>query len=252
MEIGVIGAGECFREKMLPALFDMGDFNVKWVVDILPAETVRKSLIAAGLPDKFKYFTTFGFMKELPGGHVDVVIDASPSRYHAHNLRLALESGKNIYVEKPFAINREDINKVEKALESNSNKLAYFTEYYRDEKGLGFRTLTGEIKPNDWYEAFMEPKINAKMNSVVNSLSKIHKIEGICLEGQGKKSGISHRMWVGDIDQGGQLLDMGTHLFSFLPFLSEKLGKVSTLRCETGVCEEAKEEYQKNLEETKK
>lgn len=244
MEIGVIGAGECFREKVLPALFKMGNFSLNWIVDVLPADTVRKSLVAAGLPDKFKYFSAYGFLEELPGGYVDAILDTSPSRYHAHNLCLAIDSGKNIYVEKPFAISLEDIRKVEGALGRNLTNFAYFAEYYRDEKGLGIRALTDEIQAGDWYEKFIEPGVDSSMSLALDSMGKILKIDGVCLEGQGKKAGIGHRPWVGDKDQGGQLLDMSTHLLSDLYLLKDRLGDISLARCVTGVCKEAKEEYE--------
>lgn len=246
MKVGVIGVGECFKEKMLPPLFNTTGFQVKWAVDVLPGSVIIDSLKRKGLnTDKTEYHHTDGFLSEIPSGDVDIVIDASPSRYHAHNVKLALESGKNIYVEKPYTINPEGVRTIDKALNSNDKNLAYFAEYYRDEKGLPLRLLTGDALKDTWYHQFISPVVSSSLGSVLSSIGKITKVYGNCMEGQGKKSGIGHRKWVGDMDQGGQLLDMSTHLFSFTTLLEPKIGNLKVESCYTGLCREFADEYVK-------
>ncbi len=63
------------------------------------------------------------------------------------------------------------------------------------------------------------------------------------MEGVGKKAGIGHRKWVGDMDQGGQLLDMSTHLLSFTTMLENHIGDLKIENVIPAVCVEAEQEY---------
>ncbi|MBI2546182.1 Gfo/Idh/MocA family oxidoreductase [Candidatus Woesearchaeota archaeon] len=243
MKLGIIGAGECFRDKMLPALQKIGNFQIPWIIDVKPEAGLRAYLAETGFKYPFAYHETGRYLVDIPSDSVDVVIDATPSRYRAQNTALSLAAGKHVYAEKPFTINQDGIAQVEAALKMHPGKLAYFAEYSRDEKGLPLRALTGEFVNDNWYAQFIFPGLDAGLLKALHSIGDIREITGTWLEGSGKKSGISHRLWVGDQDQGGQLLDMSTHLFTYLPLFKNKIGSVTIDECVTGICREFQEEY---------
>lgn len=243
MKLGIIGAGECFTEKALPALRATGDFRIEWIVDVLSEQEIRGKLEKIEL-DSFEYHKTDGFLPRIPERIVEAVMDFSPNRYHSHNIVLALNAGKHVYTEKPFAIDERGINQVGRVLSASRDLLVYFADYYRDEKGLPLRVLAGDLKPNDW-RAQLITGFDESLLQALESIGNVKYVRGTCFEGRGKKSGIDHRLWLGDLDQGGMIFDLGTHLFSFLPILKQKIGNVSIEDCVVGICREAQEEYKR-------
>lgn len=236
-------AGECFNKLILPALNATLKYSISWIVDPKPIEQILTDSSTARFNDNFEHHQKDGFLDKLPIRDVDAVIDATPNRYHQHNIILVLSAGKHLYVEKPFTINHSGISEVDKVIATHSRKLAYFPLIFRDENGLPVRILTEEIKSGDWYEQFFGSKIDHRLYGVLKSIGDIKCIIGTFLEGEGKKAQISHRLWLGDSDQGGILLDTGSHLLTFLPLLRNKIGDVAIEDSRSGISKDVKNEY---------
>nr|WP_232619275.1 bi-domain-containing oxidoreductase [Acetomicrobium sp. S15 = DSM 107314] len=107
--IGVIGAGLFATTTLLPVLKRQHDIRLKGI-----ATTTGHSGRHAGGKFGFEYCTT-DYKELLADPEIDLIIALTRHSSHAHFVTEALRAGKHIYVEKPLAINEEQLRIVAKA-----------------------------------------------------------------------------------------------------------------------------------------
>lgn len=115
--IGLIGSGNFARNTILPNLTKIDDFELVGLStsgSTSAGQTVKKY--------DFKYSTT-EYKKLLEDKDIDLIIIATPHNTHAKFAIEALDAGKHVYVEKPLAINMEQLEQVKEAYERNSQHL---------------------------------------------------------------------------------------------------------------------------------
>ena len=115
--IGIIGAGNFTKMTMLPALKGSG--------------AVYKYIASAGgvngtaLAKKYNFsHSTTNFQEILKDNDVDLVLITTRHNQHASQTVEALKHGKHVFVEKPLALNLEELNAI---IEAYSNSTAKST-----------------------------------------------------------------------------------------------------------------------------
>jgi len=115
--IGLIGSGNFAKNTILPNLTKIDDFELVGLStsgSTSAGQTIKKY--------DFKYSTT-EYKKLLEDKDIDLIIIATPHNTHAKFAIEALDAGKHVYVEKPLAINMEQLEQVKEAYERNSQHL---------------------------------------------------------------------------------------------------------------------------------
>ena len=113
---GMIGCGSFAKNILLPALRRQGFHPV--------ALTSEHSLSARSAAEKFHFDVVCSSADDvLARDDVGTVFIATPHAIHAEFVCAALRAGKHVFVEKPLAINREQLQEVRSALESSSSIL---------------------------------------------------------------------------------------------------------------------------------
>ncbi len=105
LRVGLIGCGDIARKAYLPFAATRKEFRITACAD-LRAELAQK------LAQDFDIPAVFSAEELLAASDIDVILNLTHPAAHAEiNLR-ALESGKHVYCEKPFALNLDDGRKV--------------------------------------------------------------------------------------------------------------------------------------------
>lgn len=115
--IGLIGSGNFARSTILPNLTKIDDFELVGLStsgSTSAGQTIKKY--------NFKYSTT-DYKKLLEDKDIDLIIISTPHNTHAKFAIEALDAGKHVYIEKPLAINMEQLEKVKEAYERNTQHL---------------------------------------------------------------------------------------------------------------------------------
>lgn len=117
LRLGVIGAGNFAKSVLLPRLAKLGDVRLEAI-----ATATGRNAKAIGEQYGFGWCTTD--YRELLGRDViDAVLIATRHDAHAAMTVEALEAGKTVYVEKPLAISREQLDLVAKAVADTGGRL---------------------------------------------------------------------------------------------------------------------------------
>jgi len=107
--LGIIGAGNFVKATLLPALAATNGFDVRGVVSAkgLSAEALKTRAGAA--------YATSDAKRLLDDADVDAVVIATRHDSHARYVVAALQAGKHVFVEKPLALGRAELDAVEAA-----------------------------------------------------------------------------------------------------------------------------------------
>lgn len=112
------------------AFVGAGAFTTRMLLPNLPPTVVRKSIIsgsgvsAAQAALKFGFETSGSdFQSLLNDPSVDLVCITTPHNTHASMVCQALQAGKHVFVEKPLAINQEQLESVREALSQHRDQL---------------------------------------------------------------------------------------------------------------------------------
>ena len=99
MKIGVIGLGEVSQLMHLPILSDLSDlYEITAVSDVSPS-------LVAYIQKKYNVPHAYLSAEELiASDDVEAVLVLAPDQYHGAYVRLALEAGKHVFVEKPVTL----------------------------------------------------------------------------------------------------------------------------------------------------
>jgi predicted dehydrogenase len=104
--IGVIGAGAFARAVLLPILSEAKDVVLKTVVTGRGASAIQ-------VRDSLGFTAAATDPEEIFGDPaIDAVVIATPHHSHADLVVRGLEAGKHVFVEKPLALSRIEINRI--------------------------------------------------------------------------------------------------------------------------------------------
>lgn len=114
--IGVIGAGNFTKMTMLPALKDSGA-GFKYIAS-------QGGLSSTTLAKKFGFkHSTTDYRELLRDEDVDTVLITTRHDLHARMVIEGLQAGKNVFVEKPLALNNEELQQIIEVYEQSGKTL---------------------------------------------------------------------------------------------------------------------------------
>ena len=106
-------------DKPSVAFIGAGGFTTRMLLPLLPAQVVRKTIVsstgvsAAHAGEKYKFENiSSDSSAAMADPAVDAVFITTPHNSHSSMVCEALEAGKHVFVEKPLAMNHEQLNKV--------------------------------------------------------------------------------------------------------------------------------------------
>jgi predicted dehydrogenase len=183
---GVLGTGGIARE---------------FTEDLLSHTDMAVTAVGSRSIDKAQNFrdgvTAYGSYEELVASDVDAIYVATPHQAHAPNTILALNAGKPVLCEKPFAVNAKEAKEMAVAAKTNNKLLmeAMWTRYL--------------------------PHIQ-KVRELMHELGEIHNVQAD--HGQS----LMHIKRLTDANYaGGALLDLGIYPISFTYFAMGKPEKIT-------------------------
>ena len=105
MNIAILGAGE-IAAKMAMTLQPLKDANCY-------AVSSRDLVKAQAFADKYGFRQAYGsYLDMLNDEYVDLVYIATPHSHHYEHIKMCLEHGKHVLVEKPFTANAKQAEEV--------------------------------------------------------------------------------------------------------------------------------------------
>jgi predicted dehydrogenase/threonine dehydrogenase-like Zn-dependent dehydrogenase len=155
-QIGFIGAGSFAQKYLLPNAQKYGS-----LIAIMAASGYNTRNIV----DKYKFKFGYSDAKDIVNQkEIDTVFIATRHNTHGQFVKLILESGKNIFVEKPLCLNEEELEEI-RALYENSNShlmVGYNRRFspfiikildllgHETIKAINFRINVGKIAADHW------------------------------------------------------------------------------------------------------
>jgi predicted dehydrogenase/threonine dehydrogenase-like Zn-dependent dehydrogenase len=159
INIGLIGAGLHSKGVILPTLKRIKGINLLGVADVQGLKA-RDSGARYG----FEY-TTSDYQKILDDKNINTVIIATPHNLHASMLVDAIKAKKNIFIEKPLALNVAELKEIAKNYQKLPARVMVgfnrrfspfcikakeFLEFYDGPRVISCRVNTGYIPKDHW------------------------------------------------------------------------------------------------------
>ncbi|MBN2329933.1 MAG: Gfo/Idh/MocA family oxidoreductase [Candidatus Omnitrophica bacterium] len=112
--VGVIGCGGRGRGAMINSIQSCEDVQIKFICDILPDRIAKakEELAKLDRPTNIEVFQGFKAYQEAVKMDVDYVILATPPCYRPETLEAAVEAKKNVFMEKPAAVDPQGIRRI--------------------------------------------------------------------------------------------------------------------------------------------
>ena len=122
--IGIIGAGNFTKMTVMPALKKAGA-HYKYI-------SSAGGLTANSLAKKYGFeFSTTDYKKILADTEVDLVMITTRHHLHASMVVESLHAGKHVFVEKPLALNEDELVQIEKAYTDASQSVSVTVGFNR-------------------------------------------------------------------------------------------------------------------------
>ncbi|ERM80479.1 dehydrogenase [Rhodonellum psychrophilum GCM71 = DSM 17998] len=104
LNIGIIGLGRRLGAFYQPIGLKSSNVNLVYLCDVMKSQREKA---AANFSKHIDYIPKLenSFFKVIEDKDIDAIINATPDHWHAPGTWLALEAGKNVYVEKPCSHN---------------------------------------------------------------------------------------------------------------------------------------------------
>lgn len=117
IRIGLIGAGDFAKGVLVPALQDLSGVELRAVVTAtgLSAAQTGRQVGAA--------YVATDYTEVISDPDIDAVVIATRHNLHAEIVIAALEAGKAVFVEKPLALNEDELRRVAAAAEPSGRTL---------------------------------------------------------------------------------------------------------------------------------
>lgn len=186
INIAVIGAGAFAKGMHLPNLFKLKDYYNLYAV------TSKTGSNAKSTAQKFgaKYATT-DYKKAFEDENIDAVIIATRHNLHAQMAIEALNAGKAVFLEKPMALNKKELEKLVETV--NETKKPFMVGFNRR-----FSKYAREVKKH------ISQRINPM---IINYQMNVGYIP------------IDH--WTYTEEGGGRIIGEACHIFDFFNFFTE-------------------------------
>lgn len=123
--VAIIGAGGFAQAVHLPNIKKLPEYDLRMVVN-------RTGLSARGAADRFgAAVASTEFEAALSDKSVDLIMIATRHDLHGAMVLKALNAGKNVFVEKPLALTREELHEIAAFYQSHSNAPLLMTGFNR-------------------------------------------------------------------------------------------------------------------------
>ncbi|GIU68459.1 MAG: hypothetical protein KatS3mg093_346 [Candidatus Parcubacteria bacterium] len=260
--IAVVGTGDVFHRFLAPSL-EILEFQQ--LVKVLVTIDIKQRKPLEYLSEKIEHRVRtsdegLGFLLNDMKDKKPIVILAHDNDLHYEDTKDLVENGFSVMLEKPYVINKNQLNSLKKLISENPNKI-FLMEYYLMRKMAPLFLLSGIINKDSFYigteEVFREREPKNNLSSYIGKLEEILgdpvSVKIKILESEGDSGKLDHRgAHVFDIRRGGGMIqDMGIHAFIPLFVLENYLGKIDKSfnkgKVRVAVCKEfydlAKEKY---------
>lgn len=170
--------------------------------------------------------------KKLQVTPLDAVMILTPNQFHGPQVEEIAPLRFPVFVEKPLATTEESLNLVLNSLTINPR--LFCSDFYPDVRALPLKYWLGQ--KIEWAQNYMQIHGDVGLwNQGLNSLGRIHRVEGVLLEGEGEAASFEGRDWLWDPVHGGVLWDLAYHYLTLwhelfgepLILLSARLGVVN-------------------------
>lgn len=185
--IGIVGSGNFTKMTMLPALKNI-NAGIKYIAS-------RGGITGTSLAQKFNIANSTTDYKEiLKDSEVDLVLITTRHDQHANMVIEALNAGKNVFVEKPLALNINELDSIIKTYNHSG------------------RTLT--VGFNRRFSPHMEKIKSIVGNSTMNVIATMNA------------GSIPNNVWVHDMKVGGgRIIGEACHFIDLITFLTGSMVK---------------------------
>ncbi len=187
--IGIIGAGNFTKMTVMPALKDSGAY-FKYI-------SSAGGLTAKSLAKKYGFaFATTNYKQILEDVDVDLVMITTRHDLHASMVIEALDNGKNVFVEKPLAINKSELALLEAA----------------------YKNVTSPVLLNVGFNRRFSPYIQKAKQLLGDAQSPIN------ISATMNAGFIPQDVWVQDMNiGGGRIIGEACHFIDTMIFLTNSL-----------------------------
>ena len=192
VNVGIIGAGNFVKATMLPFMASNGKYSFIGIAD-----RSGKNSSIAGNKNQFKYATS-DYKKLLEDKDVNLIVVSTNHSSHGKLICEALNAGKDVYAEKPIAINLQQVEEVENCIKNSGKRL--YVGYNR------------RFSPHAQF-----------IKKYLKNIEKPMQITYFMNAGFIPKS-----HWVNDPNEGGRIIGEGCHILDLFVFLTgSKISKVT-------------------------
>jgi polar amino acid transport system substrate-binding protein len=116
INVGFIGAGSFAQSYLIPHSKSYGAS--------LDTVVTTKGITSKNVAQKFNFNNSSSNSKDIfSNQEINTVFIATPHNSHANYVIDALKANKNVFVEKPLAMNYDELDEVKKAYQNNTNRL---------------------------------------------------------------------------------------------------------------------------------
>ena len=184
-QLGCIGVGGFAKTKLLPMLNNIKNISIAAIADSSAPNLIN-------VARSYDVKKTTNDYKNLLESELDAALIATPHFLHVNQAIDFMRSGKAVFVEKPAAVNFEQLNELEQFLTSNKNYL-YCVDFNRP-----FSPFMSEIK-NVLSQRHGPAMIFYRMNA--GFIPKDH--------------------WINSPENGGRIIGEACHIFDLFIFLTD-------------------------------
>lgn len=187
LKIGVLGAGGIARRRVLPALAGHSEVEVVAVMDVAGADAIAREF---SIP---RYYSDESALLADP--QVEAVYIASPVFLHHRHIGLAAEAGRAIFCEKPLGRNLAEAREIFQLCKKHGVPLmeGYMMNFHAGHRKIREMIRSGEIgRP-----VSMRAQLSCWYPEIPGAWRQDPSLGG-----------------------GGALIDMATHCFSLLEYLT--------------------------------
>ncbi|MHA1267708.1 MAG: Gfo/Idh/MocA family protein [Candidatus Helarchaeota archaeon] len=207
IKIGVIGLGNMGMLHLMNCL-KMEDVRVVAAAD--SSKRVLKKVDSLGVKN---LYSDYEILLNEESKNLDAVIISLPNFLHYDSIKLSLESGLNVFIEKPMAINIDECKKIVKLVEKSGRKL-----------------MPGHVmRYHDYIKKMKQEYDNGKIGSL--EIVTMESIQNGPLSHGRIPKPISEWWFDPKKSGGGALLDLGYHLIDLFNYFT---GDSRAIFCQLG------------------
>lgn len=159
IDVGLIGVGSFMNSTILPHLKEVEGVRIRAICH-------SKGLPAKQLGEKWgAEYVTSDYKKLMEDKEIDLIICATRHSSHAAIAKAALAANKNIYIEKPLALNEKELNDVLEVAKKSKGRLLVgfnrrFSRHFMEARDkfassstptmILYRINVGPLEPSHW------------------------------------------------------------------------------------------------------